>query len=171
MARKTTMPTVVSVLPGRSQPLPVAEQHFVSGNRIAPPLPAVLKLALFGMGSFWGAERLCRELPGVWSTAVGYGDLLQAFWENHDSTQGMRQGGGVGTQYRSAIFAIGDTQLAAARASRAAYQRALQAAGNRAVITTEIAPASRDPAAPAAARVDRPQRPPGSEPGSGSGNG
>ena len=64
--------------------------------------------------------------------------MLQVFWENHDPTQGMRQGNDVGTQYRSGIY-VGDAeQLAAARASKEAYQRALSAAGHRDPITTEI---------------------------------
>jgi len=69
---------------------------------------------------------------------VSYGELLRIFWESHDPTQGMRQGGDVGTQYRSAIFAVGDAQLEAARESRQAYQHALDAAGHGRPITTEI---------------------------------
>jgi peptide-methionine (S)-S-oxide reductase len=71
---------------------------------------------------------------------VAYRELLRAFWEAHDPTQGMRQGNDVGTQYRSAIYAHGDAQLAEARASREAYQAALRRARGR-EITTEIAPA------------------------------
>ena len=71
-------------------------------------------------------------------TRVRYDELLQLFWEKHDPTQGMRQGNDVGTQYRSAIYAHGDLQRAAAEASREAYGRALAAAGHGAV-TTEIA--------------------------------
>ncbi|MGH8129548.1 MAG: peptide-methionine (S)-S-oxide reductase MsrA, partial [Steroidobacteraceae bacterium] len=132
--RKTTMPSVAEALPGRKQPMLVPEKHFVNGNRLAPPFPAGLELAMFGMGCFWGAERLFWELPGVWSTAAGYAggftpnpsyqevctgqtghtevvrvvfdpkrisypELLRRFWESHDPTQGMRQGGDVGTQY------------------------------------------------------------------------
>ena len=70
--RKTSMPTASDALPGRPQALAVPEKHFVNGNRLAPPFPAGLELALFGMGCFWGAERLFWELPGVWSTSVGY---------------------------------------------------------------------------------------------------
>ncbi|MGH6681138.1 MAG: peptide-methionine (S)-S-oxide reductase MsrA, partial [Bradyrhizobium sp.] len=65
---------------------------------------------------------------------------LRTFWESHDPTQGMRQGNDVGTQYRSAIYAVGEAQREAAQASRAAYQKALSAKG-LAAITTEIAPA------------------------------
>jgi peptide-methionine (S)-S-oxide reductase len=71
--------------------------------------------------------------PGL----VGYDALLRVFWEAHDPTQGMRQGNDVGTQYRSAIYAFDDAQLAAATAARDAYQRALTGAGYG-PITTEI---------------------------------
>ncbi len=68
---------------------------------------------------------------------IGYADLLRTFWESHDPTQGMRQGNDVGTQYRSAIFAVGDEQWRLAEASRGAYQQRLSAAGYGR-ITTEI---------------------------------
>jgi peptide-methionine (S)-S-oxide reductase len=71
---------------------------------------------------------------------VTYEQLLKVFWENHDPTQGMRQGNDVGTQYRSAIYAYDDAQLKAAEASRDAYAKVLAKAGFGA-ITTEIAPA------------------------------
>jgi peptide-methionine (S)-S-oxide reductase len=71
--------------------------------------------------------------------AVSYETLLKLFWENHDPTQGMRQGNDVGTQYRSAIFYEGDAQRRAAEASRDAYQAALSSTGHGR-ITTEIAP-------------------------------
>jgi peptide-methionine (S)-S-oxide reductase len=71
---------------------------------------------------------------------VSYRDLLRVFWENHDPTQGMRQGNDVGTQYRSAIYCYGQAQRQAAEASRAAYQAVLGKAGFGA-ITTEIASA------------------------------
>jgi peptide-methionine (S)-S-oxide reductase len=71
---------------------------------------------------------------------VSYGDLLRVFWENHDPTQGMRQGADVGTQYRSAIYTFDDGQAEAARASRDAYQERL-AERRFGRITTEIAPA------------------------------
>lgn len=71
---------------------------------------------------------------------IDYQALLRIFWEVHDPTQGMRQGGDVGTQYRSVIFTHGAAQQAAAEVSRAAYQQALAAAG-RGTITTQILPA------------------------------
>jgi peptide-methionine (S)-S-oxide reductase len=71
---------------------------------------------------------------------VSYDALLKLFWENHDPTQGMRQGNDTGTQYRSGIYTFDDAQLAAAEASKAAFQRELAAAGYGA-ITTEILPA------------------------------
>jgi peptide-methionine (S)-S-oxide reductase len=70
---------------------------------------------------------------------VSYDRLLKAFWENHNPTQGMRQGNDVGTQYRSAIYTFNDAQRKAADASKAAYQKALSAKG-LGTITTEIAP-------------------------------
>lgn len=68
---------------------------------------------------------------------IGYDMLLKTFWENHDPTQGMRQGNDVGTQYRSAVYCYSAGQLEQARASRDAYQAALKSAGFGA-ITTEI---------------------------------
>ncbi len=70
-------------------------------------------------------------------TKVTYEALLGVFWENHDPTQGMRQGNDVGTQYRSGIYVFDGSQRAAAEASRDAYQRALTASGHGA-ITTEV---------------------------------
>ncbi|MBZ5714974.1 peptide-methionine (S)-S-oxide reductase MsrA [Nannocystis pusilla] len=71
---------------------------------------------------------------------VRYEDLLRVFWENHDPTQGMRQGNDVGTQYRSGIYYTGEAQKQAAEASREAFQKRLQAAGFG-EITTELLPA------------------------------
>ena len=71
---------------------------------------------------------------------IGYEELLRVFWENHDPTQGMRQGNDVGTQYRSAIYTFGDQQEKAAHASRDAFQERLTDAGFG-EITTEIRPA------------------------------
>lgn len=71
---------------------------------------------------------------------VTYEALLKTFWENHDPTQGMRQGNDIGTQYRSGVYVTSEAQAAAAAESKAAYQKALSARG-LGTITTEIAPA------------------------------
>ena len=71
---------------------------------------------------------------------ISYGELLKIFWENHDPTQGMRQGNDVGTQYRSGIYYYDDRQREAAERTRDAYQEQLTAAGHG-TITTEILPA------------------------------
>lgn len=169
------LPTAETALPGRTEPLATDVLHFVSGNPLKGPYPDGFQTAMFGMGCFWGVERVFWTLPGVWVTAAGYSggitpnptyeetctgrtgqaevvqvvfdpkvisyeDLLKVFWENHDPTQGMRQGNDVGTTYRSAIYTLNDAQKAAAEASRDAYQAALTSAG-RGTITTEIAPA------------------------------
>jgi peptide-methionine (S)-S-oxide reductase len=70
--KKSTMPSADNALPGRPTPLKVPETHFVNGHRTVAPFPAGLREAYFGLGCFWGAERLFWELPGVYSSAVGY---------------------------------------------------------------------------------------------------
>jgi len=169
------LPTSETALPGRAHAIPTAETHFVNGKALKGPYPDGLETAYFGMGCFWGVERVFWQVPGVYVTAVGYQqgltpnatyeevcsgrtghtesvlvvfdprvvtyrDLLKAFWENHDPTQGMRQGGDIGTQYRSGLYATSDAQAAEAEASREAYQQALSAQG-LGRITTEIQPA------------------------------
>jgi peptide-methionine (S)-S-oxide reductase len=69
---KSQMITADRALPGRPTPLRVPETHFVNGHRIQPPFPEGLQTAVFGMGCFWGAERMFWQAPGVYSTAVGY---------------------------------------------------------------------------------------------------
>jgi len=72
LRKKTAMPAATEALPGRSTPLQVPQTHYVNGHRIVPPFPAGMREAVFGLGCFWGAERLFWQLPGVYSTAVGY---------------------------------------------------------------------------------------------------
>jgi peptide-methionine (S)-S-oxide reductase len=174
-SRKSTLPAAGEALPGRAARMRVPERHFVNGNRLQPPFPDGMQLALFGLGCFWGAEKKFWMLPGVHSTSVGYAagqtpnptyqevcsggtghaevvrvvfdpsrvgyrDLLKVFWESHDPTQGMRQGGDVGTQYRSGIYVGDDEQRGLALRSRDSYQARLTAAG-LGTITTEILPA------------------------------
>nr|WP_024306694.1 peptide-methionine (S)-S-oxide reductase MsrA [Pseudomonas sp. P818] len=72
LVNKNALPTAEQALPGRAEPLPVADTHYVNGNPIKPPFPAGLQQAVFGLGCFWGAERRFWQQPGVFSTAVGY---------------------------------------------------------------------------------------------------
>lgn len=144
------------------------------GTPLKGPWPEGYEAISFGMGCFWGAERIFWQIPGVFVTAAGYQGgytpnptyeevcsgltghaevvmvvhdpkavplevLLKAFWENHDPTQGMRQGGDVGTQYRSAIYTTTQEQFETAKASKQHYQEALDAEGFG-LITTEILP-------------------------------
>jgi peptide-methionine (S)-S-oxide reductase len=70
--QKAALPDERQALPGRAAKMAVPERHDVNGNRIEPPFPEGLELAEFGMGCFWGAERKFWQVPGVYSTAVGY---------------------------------------------------------------------------------------------------
>jgi peptide-methionine (S)-S-oxide reductase len=69
---KTRMIAPEDALPGRSDPVPVADRHFVLGTPLKPPFPAGLQTAVVGMGCFWGAERVFWQAEGVYTTAVGY---------------------------------------------------------------------------------------------------
>ncbi|MFY1636056.1 peptide-methionine (S)-S-oxide reductase MsrA [Solwaraspora sp. WMMB335] len=174
---KASLPAPGQALPGRDVPMPVADRHAVLGTPLTGPWPDGARLAVFGMGCFWGAERLFWRLPGVVSTSVGYAggetpnptyeevcsggtghaevvavvfdparidyaDLLKVFWENHDPTQGMRQGNDVGTQYRSVIYTTDAGQAAEAAEASAAFAPVVaRAVGGE--ITTEIRPLDR----------------------------
>ena len=70
--KPTTLPTAADALPGRSGAIPTAERHYVNGQPLKPPFPAGTETAVFGLGCFWGAERMFWTLPGVHVTAVGY---------------------------------------------------------------------------------------------------
>ena len=174
-SKPTTMVSADDALPGRDEAMPVPERHDVLGTPLTPPFPEGLEQAVFGLGCFWGAERVFWRAAGVYTTAVGYAggftpnptyeevctgrtghteavlvvfdpkqtsydELLRLFWENHDPTQGMRQGNDAGTQYRSAIYWTTEAQREAAEASRAMYQQELERAGYDA-ITTELSEA------------------------------
>jgi len=66
------MPSPTDALPGRDEPMPVPDRHFVNGRSIVPPYPAGFEVAEFALGCFWGEEKLFWQVPGVWVTAVGY---------------------------------------------------------------------------------------------------
>ncbi len=168
------VPAPEDTLPGRQTEVQVPAAHYVNGNPLVGPFPEGTESIVFGMGCFWGAERLFWEQDGVYTTAAIYAggttpnptyeetctgrtghteavlvvyhpdqvdlpQLFKIFWENHDPTQYMGQGNDIGTQYRSAIYTTNDEQLAAAEASKAAYQERLTATGFG-EITTEIGP-------------------------------
>ena len=172
---KTEMVEPREALAGRDEPMVVPDQHYVLGTPITPPFPDGFERAVFGLGCFWGAERVFWQAPGVYTTAAGYAggytpnatyeevcggrtghaevvlavydptktsyeEMLRLFWENHDPTQGMRQGNDVRTQYRSTIYWEDEAQRAAAERSRETYERELRDAGYG-EITTEIAQA------------------------------
>lgn len=172
---KSELPTADNALPGRvGRPFQVGGTHLVLGTPVETQVPDGYEAAVFGLGCFWGEEKTFWEVPGVWSTSVGYAGgqtahptydevcsgrtghaevvrviwdpanltfqrLLEVFWENHDPTQGMRQGNDRGTQYRSVILTTTPEQQEQAEASRAAYQVKMTAAGYG-EITTSILP-------------------------------
>ena len=170
--KKMQMVSAQNALAGRADPIATAATHFVSGRDLTMEVPTGMEVVQFGMGCFWGVERMFWQLEGVWLTMVGYAaghtpnatydevctgktghnevvrvvydpavisfqELLVAFWEGHDPTQGMRQGNDLGTQYRSGIYCSTEAQMVAALQSKSAYQERLDAAGFPAV-TTEI---------------------------------
>ena len=75
LKKKSAMPEPGAALPGRPDPIPTAETHFVNGRPLKGPYPEGLEQAMFGMGCFWGVERMFWKLPGVWVTAAGLGRI------------------------------------------------------------------------------------------------
>ncbi len=72
LSRKQRMPTAAEALPGRTSPLAITDRHYVLHTNLLPPYPQGSAMALVGLGCFWGAERKFWQIPGVYSTAVGY---------------------------------------------------------------------------------------------------
>lgn len=153
-----------------------APLHRIFGRPLDAPVPKGFDQAVFGMGCYWGVERLFWKQDGVWLTEVGFaggavpnpsykqvcnGDtghaevvrliydssrisyerLLQIFWENHDPTQGDRQGNDIGSQYRSVIMYFTDSQRVVADLSKADFNNRLAVEGFPG-ITTQILPAA-----------------------------
>ena len=87
--KKTKMPSAAEALPGRADPIPTASHHQVSGRPLAGPYPEGLETAMFGMGCFWGAERLFWQTEGVWVTAVGYAGGLTPNPTYRETTTGL----------------------------------------------------------------------------------
>ncbi len=166
------IPDEKSSLPGRDTSIEITDEHFILKTSQTCPVEGNLTHAMFGMGCFWGAERTFWQLPGIYSTSVGYAGgytpnplyeevcsgmtghnevvrvtfnpdessyrlLLKTFWENHDPTQGMRQGNDIGTQYRSGIYCFSESQIEEAEKSKSLYQSELKKLGYG-DITTEI---------------------------------
>jgi len=148
--------------------LATIDKHHVNGNSMFGDIPDGMQQVQFGMGCFWGAERILWKLDGVYVTSVGYAggthpspdyrlvcsgstghaemvhvvydskvtsfeELLKVFFENHDPTQGNRQGNDRGTQYRSAIYTYTDAQMSAAKEAAKRYEEAYGRS-----VTTEI---------------------------------
>ena len=174
---KTQIIDAENALPGRPErPFSLAKRHrALDAPLVTDEVPEGYEAALFGLGCFWGAEEVFWQIPGVWSTSVGYAggttahplyeevcsgrtghteavrvvydptkvsyaDLVAAFYEVHDPTQGMRQGNDVGTQYRSAIYTFSEEQAQVAKEITERYQPELTKRGYD-QITTEIKPA------------------------------
>ena len=174
---KTQIVDAENALPGRpDRPFGLADRHRVLDSPlVTDEVPEGYEVALFGLGCFWGAEEIFWQIPGVWSTSVGYAggttpnptyeevcsgrtghteavrvvydpakvsyaDLVAAFYEVHDPTQGMRQGNDIGTQYRSAIYTYSEEQAQVAKEITERYQPELTKRGYD-QITTEIKPA------------------------------
>lgn len=172
LGSKSELPSPARALPGRSAAVIIEQPHAVLGTPLMPDYPVGTEIAIFGMGCFWGCERLFWQQPGVYVTAVGYSGgytqnpnyeevcsgmtghnevvqvvywperidyihLLALFWQNHNPTQGMRQGNDRGTQYRSGIYYLNAKQKDAAEQSKARYQERIREHSG-AEITTEI---------------------------------
>ncbi|XP_067336192.1 mitochondrial peptide methionine sulfoxide reductase isoform X2 [Channa argus] len=134
---KTQLPSKDRALKGRGEKMVVAVKHAVNGNPTVEPFPEGMETIMFGMGCFWGAERLFWQLPGVFSTQVGYAGGFTPNPTYHEVCTGMRQQNDHGTQYRSAIYTSNPTQQEFALKSKAAFQQELTEKGFG-PITTEI---------------------------------
>ncbi|MBN3302941.1 MSRA reductase, partial [Amia calva] len=164
MSSKLQFPTRDSALPGRSDRVQVSAKHHFNGNKTVPPFPEGLQMAIFGK-KFWqqkgvysthvgyaggltpnpSYEEVCTGKTGhaevvrvVFAPGkTSFDKLLKVFWENHNPTQGMRQGNDVGTSYRSAVYTYSQEQMDTVLRSKEEYQKLLTDSGYG-QITTEI---------------------------------
>ncbi|XP_030793534.1 mitochondrial peptide methionine sulfoxide reductase isoform X3 [Rhinopithecus roxellana] len=119
-------------LPGRKEQTPVAAKHHVNGNRTVEPFPEGTQMAVFEKTGHAEVVRVVYQ-----PEHISFEELLKVFWENHDPTQGMRQGSDHGTQYRSAIYPTSAKQMEVALSSKEDYQKVLSEHGFG-PITTDI---------------------------------
>ena len=110
--RPRILPTANEALPGRSERMPVPDRHFVNGNPLAGPFDAHLQQAVFGLGCFWGAERIFWETTGVFSTAVGYSGGVTPNADYREVCSGM-------TGHTEAVLLVFDPTIVS-------YERLLQ---------------------------------------------
>lgn len=99
--KKQSLPTIEQALPGRAEPMQVPATHYVNGNPLKPPFPDGMEMAMFGLGCFWGAERVFWKQPGVFTTAVGYAAGVTPNPTYHEVCTGM-------TGHNEVVFVVFD---------------------------------------------------------------
>ncbi|WP_309082523.1 peptide-methionine (S)-S-oxide reductase MsrA [Chelativorans sp.] len=102
--KKLRLPSPQEALPGREQPIPTAQRHFVNGRPLKGPYPEGTEQVFFGMGCFWGAERLFWQMEGVWVTAVGYAGGLTPNPTYRETTTGL-------TGHAEVVLVVYDPQI------------------------------------------------------------